>query len=375
MDIPDAVLEKNAADSFVMLGSSDIADVRYITGFTTTDQIVYIRKRGERGVIIVSQMELSRALAEAECAVMTRAEAGLLDILKTEKDRWKALAAMIAGLSGSAVLVPAWFPVILARELERYGSVVVDRGTIEEMRAKKTQREIEYIKKVQAVTESAMDRAITLIRNSKARDGVLYLENSPLTSENVRAAIHAALLESGCIPSDTIVSCGSESGIPHARGSGPLREDEPIVIDIFPRDEYTGYYSDMSRTVCKGEPSRKIMEMYAAVLEAQTLASHTIRAGVTGADVHQAVVDLFSEKGYPTGKTGFVHNLGHGVGLDVHERPSVGPGGGELSVGNVITNEPGLYFPDLGGIRLEDIGAVTRTGFDCFTHFPKELIL
>ena len=115
--------------------------------------------------------------------------------------------------------------------------------------------------------------------------------------------------------------------------------------------------------------------MYAAVLEAQTLASHTIRAGVTGADVHQAVVDLFSEKGYPTGKTGFVHNLGHGVGLDVHELPSVGPGGGELSVGNVITNEPGLYIPDLGGIRLEDIGAVTGTGFDCFTHFPKELIL
>ncbi|KQC07483.1 MAG: peptidase M24 [Methanolinea sp. SDB] len=375
MDIPDAVLEKDGADSFVMFGSSDIADMRYITGFTTTDQIAYIRKRGERGVIIVSQMELSRALLESTCSVMTRAEAGLLDILKTEKDRWKALAAMIAGLSGSAVLVPAWFPIILARELERYGSVIVDRGTIEGMKAKKTHREIEYIKKVQAVTESAMDRAITLIRNSKARDGVLYQDNSPLTSENVRAAIHFTLLESGCIPSDTIVSCGNESGMPHARGSGPLREDEPIVIDIFPRDEHTGYYSDMSRTVCKGEPSREIIEMYSAVLEAQDLASHTIRAGVTGADVYQAVVDLFSEKGYPTGNTGFVHNLGHGVGLDVHELPSVGPGGGELSVGNIITNEPGLYFPDLGGIRLEDIGAVTRTGFDCFTHFPKELIL
>jgi len=375
MDIPDAALKKSSADSFVMFGSSDIADVRYITGFTSTDPIVYIKKTGERGVIIVSQMELSRALKEADCEVMTRAEAGLLDILKEEKDRWKALAAMIAGLAGNAILVPSWFPIALARELERYGPVIPDRGTIEGMRAKKNKREIEYIRNVQRATESAMDRAISLIRGSKPSNGVLYRGENPLTSEAIRAVIHKALFEQGCIASDTIVSCGSESGIPHAHGKGPLLEDEPIVIDIFPRDERTGYYSDMSRTVCKGEPSKEIIDMYAAVLDAQSLASKKIMAGVTGADVHQSVVDLFSDRGFPSGKEGFVHNLGHGVGLDVHELPVVGPGGGELSAGNVITNEPGLYFPDVGGIRLEDIGAVTKGGFDCFTRFQKELVL
>ena len=375
MDIPDGTLKKNGADSFVMFGASDIADVRYLTGFTSTDPIVYIKKTGERGVIIVSQMEAERALKEADTAVMTRAEAGLLDIIKTEKDRWKALARMIAGLAGSAIMVPPWFPIALANELERYGSVITDKGILAGMRARKKKREIECIRKVQQSTESAMDIAITLIRNSKPRKGVLYRGRRPLTSEDIRASIHKALFDRGCIASDTIVSCGSESAMPHARGTGPLLEDEPIVIDIFPRDELTGYYSDMSRTVCNGEPSMKIAEMYAAVRDAQSLASNMIRAGVTGAEVHQAVVDFFSEGGYPTGKTGFMHNLGHGVGLDVHELPVVGPEGGMLSAGNVITNEPGLYFPDVGGVRIEDIGAVTRDGFDCFTSFPKELVL
>jgi Xaa-Pro aminopeptidase len=375
MDIPDRTLKKIGADSFVMFGSSDIADVRYFTGFSSTDPIVYIKKTGERGFIIVSQMEAERALREADTAVMTRAEAGLLDILKTEKDRWKALARMIAALAGSAILVPPWFPIALARELERYGSVIPDRGIVGGMRARKKKREIESIRHVQRATESAMDIAITLIRSSKPRKGVLYSGRKPLTSEDVRASIHKALFEEGCIASDTIVSCGSDSAIPHARGTGPLQEDEPIVIDIFPKDEVTGYYSDMSRTVCKGEPSMKINEMYLAVRDAQSLASDKIRAGVTGAEVHQSVVDFFSEAGYPIGKTGFMHNLGHGVGLDVHELPVVGPDGGMLSAGNVITNEPGLYLPDIGGVRIEDIGAVTKDGFDCFTLFPKEIVL
>lgn len=375
MDIPDGTLKKNGADSFVMFGASDIADVRYFTGFTSTDPFVYIKKIGERGVIIVSQMEAERAQKEADTAVMTRAQAGLLDIMKTEKDRWKALARMIAGLSGCAILVPPWFPIVLARELETYGSVIPDRGIISGMRARKKKREIDCIQNVQRSTESAMDMAINLIRSSKPRNGVLYRGRKSLTSEDIRASIHKTLFDAGCIATETIVSCGRESAIPHARGSGPLLEGEPIVIDIFPRDDMTGYYSDMSRTVCKGEPSMKIAEMYEAVRDAQSLASSMIRAGVTGAEVHQSVVEFFSEGGYPSGKTGFMHNLGHGVGLEVHELPSVGPEGGMLSAANVVTNEPGLYFPDVGGVRIEDIGAVTRDGFDCFTRFPKELVL
>jgi Xaa-Pro aminopeptidase len=137
----------------------------------------------------------------------------------------------------------------------------------------------------------------------------------------------------------------------------------------------TGYNADMTRTVVKGEPDIEIIEMYEAVMEAQERAISIIRSGIVGASVHQEIVDLFKEKGYESNSRGFMHNLGHGVGLDIHEKPVLGPGGSELMDGNVITVEPGLYYKGKGGVRLEDMGAVTSSGFDRFTSFEKILTL
>jgi len=147
------------------------------------------------------------------------------------------------------------------------------------------------------------------------------------------------------------------------------------VIDIFPEDELSGYFADMTRTVVRGEPSDEVAGMFEAVRDAKALAIDRIRAGVPGAEIHQAVVDHFAERGYPTDTSGFTHNLGHGVGLEVHELPSLGPGGGLLEPGNVVTIEPGLYLPGVGGVRLEDIGVVTGEGFENLTRFPEELVL
>ena len=171
---------------------------------------------------------------------------------------------------------------------------------------------------------------------------------------------------------DTIISCGEDSAIPHMRGSGPLREGASIILDIFPQDEETGYTADMSRTVVKGEPSAELDEMFEAVRGAQSLAATLVRPGATGAEVHGKVVDYFKERGFESNTRGFIHNLGHGVGLDVHELPVLGPGGGELAAGNVITLEPGLYYPGKGGIRLEDMGVVTSEGFRDLTTMPRE---
>ncbi|NLD56654.1 MAG: M24 family metallopeptidase, partial [Methanomicrobiales archaeon] len=148
-----------------------------------------------------------------------------------------------------------------------------------------------------------------------------------------------------------------------------------IIIDIFPTEEASGYYSDMTRTVVRGKPSREIREMYTTLLEAKRLAISRTRTGAVGADVYQNVVDFFADHGYESNTRGFVHNLGHGVGLQVHEFPTVGPAGGELETGNVVTLEPGLYYPETGGVRIEDIGAVTRKGFVNFTTFSEELVL
>jgi Xaa-Pro aminopeptidase len=149
----------------------------------------------------------------------------------------------------------------------------------------------------------------------------------------------------------------------------------PIVIDLFPVEEVSGYYADMTRTVVKGEPSTDILAMYETLRKAKQLGISQVKTGASGADIHQAVVDFFKDHGYESNTRGFVHNLGHGVGLQVHEMPTVGPAGKALASGNVITIEPGLYYPGIGGVRLEDIGLVTNKGFENFTVFPEELIV
>jgi len=375
MDPLSDALIAAGADTFVMFASSRDADMRYITRFVTSDPFVCFKNGKENETIIVSQMEAVRAARESPATVMTRAQAGLPEILKTETDPLKATSLMIAGRAGKTVLVPPHFPVALAQALEEHCTVVVDSGTVLAMRAKKTRAEIRTMKRVQEITQTAMGVAVTLIRNSKVKKGILFHDNKPLTSEQVRYTMHCVLLEHGCSAVDTIVSCGKDTAIPHMTGTGPLHADEPIIIDLFPVDDESGYYADMTRTVVKGEPSDEIRVMYETLQDAKRLAISRTRAGVSGADLYQGVVDYFRDHGYHSDTRGFVHNLGHGVGLQVHEMPTVGPAGKALETGNVITIEPGLYYPEIGGVRLEDIGAVTKSGFTNFTKFSEDLVL
>jgi Xaa-Pro aminopeptidase len=375
MDPLSEAIRKHGTDAYVVYANSRDADMRYLTHFMTSDPFVYFRRRGEKGTIIVSQMEVGRASREGTTAVMTRTEAGLPEIIKKEKDPYRATALMIAGQVGKKILVPPNFPVALANALGEFCSVTVDKGTVPSMRAKKTRPEIRYLKNVQDVTQKAMGRAAHLIRIAAVKKGVLHLDGKPLTSERIKYTMHCVLLEHGCSAEDTIVSCGEDTAIPHMTGTGPLRADEPIIIDLFPVQEKSGYYADMTRTFVKGEPSQEILEMYAALREAKHLAVSRIKSGIPGAELHQLVVDFFKERGYDSDTRGFIHNLGHGVGLQIHELPTVGPSGKSLEAGNVITIEPGLYYSGIGGVRLEDIGVVTNKGFDNFTSFSEDLVV
>lgn len=375
MDPLSDAVKKSGADAYVAYASSRDADMRYLTHFTSSDPFVFFKKPGERGVIIISQMETGRASREASTSVMTRTQAGLPDILKKEADPYRATAAMIAGQVGKKVLVPPNFPLALAEALNEYCTLSVDTGTVTEMRARKSRQEILTMKHVQTVTQKAMHLAVSLIRSASVKKGVLYHDKKPLTAEQVKFSMHSLLLKYGCSAVDTIVSCGEGTSIPHMTGTGPLKSDEPIVIDLFPVEERSGYYADMTRTVVKGKPSAEIRAMYDTLCSAKQIGISRVKAGVSGSEVHQVVVDFFKDQGYESGTTGFVHNLGHGVGLQVHELPTVGPAGKTLVSGNVITIEPGLYYPGTGGVRLEDIGVVTPRGFDNFTVFPEDLII
>ena len=375
MDPLSNAVKKSGADAYVIYASSRDADMRYLTHFTTSDPFVFFKKPGDPGVIIVSPMEIGRAAREASAAVMTRTQAGLPDILKTEKDPYRATAKMIAGQVGEKILVPPNFPIALANALSEQCTVLVDHGTVQSMRAKKSKNEILLMKNVQKVTEKAMGCAISLIKSASVKKGILHIDKKPLTAEQIKFSMHCLLLQHGCGAVDTIVSCGEDTAIPHILGSGPLKSDEPIVIDLFPVEEISGYYADMTRTIVRGEPSTDILEMYDTLREAKQLGISRVKTGASGEDIHLAVVDFFKDHGYESTTRGFVHNLGHGVGLQVHELPTVGPAGKTLASGNVITIEPGLYYPGIGGVRLEDIGVVTVKGFENFTVFPEDLIV
>lgn len=370
-------LEKHACDAYVAYDSSDDADMRYLSGFLASDPYIYVFSKDGASTLIVSSMEETRARYESACSIVTRISAGLPELLKKYPDPELAAAHMIRNFAGPRLLIPPSMPVGFARKLTEVAEVIIDSGTIAGIRSIKTEDEIEKIRYVQKKNEIATRAAVDAIRKSEPDDrGILMLEDAPLTSERVRDIIHFALRPFNCEDIDTIVSCGEASSMPHARGTGPLYANQPIVMDVFPRSELTGYFADMTRTVSKGAPSDEIVRMYDAVQKAKELAVSMIRPGVTGASVYSAVVEFFRENGYETaGSSGFTHSLGHGVGLEIHEAPSLSPSGGELKVGHVITLEPGLYYQGVGGVRLEDMGVVTSDGFDSFTCFEEKLVL
>jgi Xaa-Pro aminopeptidase len=372
----DKAMEEKEATAYVAYGSSADADILYLTHFQITDPLVYLKKRGEQGMIVVSSMEYERAKRESTARVVSRNEARFFEFLKEDPEhRERATARMIASLAEGNLLVPPQFPFILGKELENFFPVSVENKALRGMRALKSPDELGYLRIVQQATEGAMKAALSFIRKSRPKGDTLVYRNQVLTSEGLKSIIQKYLIDQGCLARDTIVSCGTDTALPHLTGKGPLHPDEPIIIDIFPRHEESGYFADMTRTVVRGEPSAEIAEMYQAVLEAQSRAASRIQAGITGADLHQDVVDFFKERGYESNSRGFMHNLGHGVGLDVHEAPVLGPGGEPLSTGNVVTVEPGLYYREYGGVRLEDMGAVEKNGFDRFTRCEEILRL
>jgi Xaa-Pro aminopeptidase len=210
--------------------------------------------------------------------------------------------------------------------------------------------------------------------------GVLRLGRTVLTAEAVRKAINRVLLDDNCAGGEPIVACGPLSANPHWIGHGPLKAGEPIVFDIFPQNLETGYWGDLTRTLVKGRPSPRLAAMHRAVQKAQTRALGALRAGVRASTIHQGVVDAFERMGFKQGDRdgvpeGFIHGTGHGVGLEIHEAPSLGRQATVLRSGHVVTVEPGLYYADTGGVRIEDTVIVTRGGFEYLWPCPKTWII
>jgi Xaa-Pro aminopeptidase len=369
------------------------ATAYHLTGFLAPDPVIFLRAADKR-YLAVSALEYGRAEKEAPVdELVSFDELELTRLARELKSGARAFAAATAkllqrlGADGSPVTVPPHFGVAYADELRARGfKVEADGRLFADLRRVKTQAEISHIEEAQRATEEACAHAAQILREAEvAEDGTLRWRGETLTSELLRAEMEVELLKRGCAAEGTIAAGGPQAADPHQRGSGPLRAGEAIILDIFPRGQEGRYHADMTRTFVKGEPGDGLEKMYDAVLESQEAALSMIRAGVNGRDVHDKVSDILHEKGYKTGKhdqrpgepltEGFFHGTGHGVGLEVHEAPRVSTVDEELRAGDVVTVEPGLYEPGVGGVRIEDLVVVTEDGCRNLTRFPKEFRL
>jgi Xaa-Pro aminopeptidase len=281
-------------------------------------------------------------------------------------------------------VVPRTFPVIVADHLRANGiTVTPDHHFFADRRRVKNDAEIAGIRKAQKAAEAGMGAAKEILARAEAANGGLTVDGEPLTSELIKGAIRRAFTEHGVASDDFIVSHGAQTAIGHELGFGAIAPDEPIVIDLWPKDPESSCYADMTRTFVVGTPPDELAEYYRLVKEALDRSLEATKPGVPGLDVFRLVCELFEENGQPTVlskkpgevlEDGFFHGLGHGVGLEVHEAPNLGRGGtAELVPGDVVTLEPGLYRQGFGGCRLEDLVLVTEDGAENLTDFPYDL--
>jgi len=379
-------------DGYLIDAAQDDANQLYLSGFTGPDPFLTLYADGEIHVL-VSGLEYGRARTESTADSVDR-HADYDYEYGGREARNDMYTRFVREKGVESVSMPPRGPVGTADALRDRGiDVVVDSDDrLGEVRAVKTDEEIEAIREAQRANEAAMRAAEALIADADVagedapvdgdvEPGTLLHDGEPLTSERVTEEIEVTLLRHGCALDQTIVAGGAQAADPHDRGSGPLRAHEAIIVDIFPRSKATKYNADMTRTFCVGEPSDRLREWYDLTERALDAALDAIEPGATGEDVHAAACAVYEAAGEPTFRTdpetetGFIHSTGHGVGLDVHEAPRLASGGGELTPGQVVTVEPGLYDPDVGGVRIEDIVVVTEDGYENLTEYPIEFVV
>ncbi len=321
-------------------------------------------------------LEYGRALRESEgVRVLSSAELNLPPSKRGNIAAW--VVALLRKEKVNFVQVSWMCPIRIAEQLRKEGiRVQVMTTSLFPERAIKKPSEVAKIREVHQAAVIAIRAAIREIESTRIDDrGYLRKGVHRLTSDDVRHLIDHVLLDRNCTAKNTIVACGAHGADPHECGSGPLRAGQPIVMDIFPQHNGHGYWGDLTRTVVRGVPSPALVKMYRAVKAAQKAALDKVKPRVHMCSVHSEVERVFKERGYETTLSegvaeGFIHSTGHGVGLAIHEAPSVSNNKTVLRKGHVITIEPGLYYQALGGIRIEDTIVVTGDGWKYL--FPCE---
>jgi Xaa-Pro aminopeptidase len=374
-------------DVLIFADSVVSPEMRHEVPVLVPDPFLYAEKDGKR-YSISTAFEVSR-LAEIGIEAHPWEDFGYDELLEQGLPRdeivWLHINLNACRELGIEVAtVPRSFPALTADHLRANGLTLnPDYRFFADRRRVKNEAELEGIRRAQKAAEAGMGAAKEILGRAERSNGSLTVDGEPLTTELVRAEIRRVFMEEGVASDDFIVSHGPQTAIGHELGFGPISPDEPIVIDLWPKDPESACYADMTRTYVVGAPSDELAEYHRLVKEALDRSLEATKAGVPGVDVYNLVCELFEGAGQKTPlskkpgevlDSGFFHGLGHGVGLEVHEAPTLGRGGStELLAGDVVTLEPGLYRAGYGGCRLEDLVVVTEDGAENLTDFPYDL--
>lgn len=371
---------KQNGTRLIVAASEADADMLYATRFFAPDPFIFLQQNGKR-TLVLTDLEIGRGRKQAkadEFVSFNKLEREVQGKSTKTPPYEKVLAHFLRKRGVRSTTVPANFPLGYAQELAAHKiRLHATNGLFWPKREAKTDEELKLIGQALRITETGLARAMEVLKASRPGPGKkLRWSGKPLTSEVLRAEIDTAMLRAGGMPTNTIVAGGDQACDPHERGYGPLYANSLIILDIFPRDAKTGYWGDLTRTVVRGRASEPQRKLWQTVKEGQALALKRVKAGVDGMTIHKAIQKLFSDRGYPTevrkGKNvGFFHGTGHGLGLEIHEYPRLQKV--TLKDRQVLTVEPGLYYPGLGGVRHEDVVAVTKSGCKILSRFPKQL--
>jgi len=362
-------------------------DMRHAVPLGVPDPFLFAEENGNRHVF-ASSMEATRLRELGLFEVHPHEELGMDELIASGLDRRELDAQLaeraVASLGLTRASVPGNFPVWLADRLRADGvELDVDQEVFEGRRRAKTEAQLAGMRRAQRAAEAAMDACRALLRRAEIRGDELLLDGEPLTVERVKSDLGIAFAAHDTTADEYIVAPGAQGAVGHEMGFGPIRPHSPLVVDIFPRDNASAVYTDMTRTFVVGDVPDDVREWHRLCKEALDTAISEIRAGVEARAVFDGTCDIFEAAGEPTQRTkqpgeplgdGFFHGLGHGVGLEVHEEPSLGRlANKKLVAGDVVTVEPGLYRAGYGGVRLEDIVLVTDDGAEVLTNYPYDL--
>src|SRR6478735_451387 len=364
----------------IVAPSDTDADMLYATRIFIGDPFIFLQQKGKR-ILVLSDLEIDRAKKNAkadEFVMFNQLEREVQGKAEKAPPYEKVLAHFLTKRGVKRALVPANFPLGFANEIKRNGiALETSNGLFWPAREKKTAEEIRLLERALRMTETGMKRGMEILKASKPGAGKkLRWSGKTLTSETLRAEIDSAILRAGGVPTGTIVAGGDQACDPHERGFGQLYADSLIILDVFPRDAKTGYFGDMTRTVVRGRASDAQRKLWETVRDGQALALRKMKPGVDGLELHNEVKQFFTDRGFPTEvrngrQVGFFHGTGHGLGLEIHEFPRFQKT--VFKPGQVLTVEPGLYYPGVGGARIEDVVAVTKSGTRMLSRFEKRL--